>query len=101
MKNVFAVILSFVILMLSAVSCTDHDGLVFAGDSMEVLSTGHSMNTLELCNPFFFCHSGHSTFVQSDTFLVEYTSTPVMLISENTVFIDISLYAPVWHPPKA
>ncbi len=102
MKKVFAVLLSLTILVLSAIPCTDEDDFVRQQSQTVTLSMAQSADTvLDVCNPFFFCHTGHSAFVQSEASFMEFNSTPVRLISENPVFVDIPVYSLIWHPPKA
>ncbi len=102
MKKIFAVILSLTILVLSAVPCTDEDDFAGRQSQTVTLSVAQSAEAVfDVCNPFFFCHTGHNAFVQSDLSFMEFTSTPIRLISENLSFIDIWIYSPVWRPPKA
>ncbi len=102
MKKVFAVILSLTILVLSAVSCTDQDDFASRQSKTVVLSVEQSPDSVfDFCNPFFFCHTGHNAFVQPEVSFMDFSSSPVRLISENPVFIDIPVYRPIWHPPKA
>lgn len=102
MKKIFAVILSLTILVLSAVPCSDQNDMPAQQTQTTVLGIGEFPNAVfDICNPFFFCHTGHSAFVQSETSFIEFTSSPVRLISENPVFVDIWIYSPVWRPPKA
>jgi len=102
MKKLFAVILSLVILALSAVPCSDQNDILTQQTQTMVLSVEQSPNSIfDVCNPFFFCHTGHSVFVQSEVSFMEFTSTPVRLVSENPVFVDISVHSLIWHPPKS
>ena len=101
MKKLFAAILSLVILVLSAVPCSDQEDMLTQQTQTMAPSVEQSPGSIfDVCNPFFFCHTGHSAFVQSEASFMEFTSTPVRLVSENPVFTDISVYHPVWHPPK-
>jgi len=98
---VLSVILSFVILVLSAVPCNDQDDLAVQQTQTQVISVDQTTFAgFDICNPFFFCHTGHSAFVQSDSFFMEFLTSPVRLFSENLIFTDISVYQPVWRPPK-
>ncbi len=102
MKKVFAVILSLTILVLSAVPCSDQNDMPGQQTQTMVLSVEQSSGfAFDICNPFFFCHTGNSAFVQSDASFMEFISTPVRLFSENPVFVDIPVYSFIWHPPKA
>ncbi len=102
MKKVFAVILSLTILVLSAVSCTDQDDFAGRQSQTALLTIEQSPDfAFDVCNPFFFCHTGHNAFVQSEASFMEFTSTPVSLFSEKPVFVDIPVYSLIWHPPKA
>ncbi|GMT46150.1 MAG: hypothetical protein IEMM0006_1982 [bacterium] len=101
MKKIFAVILSLVILALSAVPSSDQEDMLTQQTQTMALSVEQSPGSIfDVCNPFFFCHTGHSAFVQSEVSFMEFTSTPVRLVSENPVFVDIPVYTLVWHPPK-
>jgi len=101
MKKLFAVILSLVILALSAVPCSDQNDILTQQTQTMVLSVEQSPNSIfDVCNPFFFCHTGHSVFVQSESFFIDFQVSPVRLFSENPVFRDVSVYHPIWHPPK-
>jgi len=101
MKKVLSVILSLMILVLSAVSCSDQDDMSAQQGQTVVLSVEQAPAfAFDICNPFFFCHTGHSAFVQSDAFFMEFISSPVRLVSENPIFVDIPVYTPIWHPPK-
>ena len=102
MKKLFAVILSLVILVLSAVPCSDRDNMLTQQTQTITLSVEQSPNSIfDVCNPFFFCHTGHSAFVQSEASFMEFITTPVRLISEKPVFVDIPVLSLIWHPPKA
>jgi len=102
MKKVFAVILSLMILVLSAVPCSDQDDFTGRQSETVMLSITQSADSVfDVCNPFFFCHTGHHAFVQSDLSFMEFISSPVRLISEKPVFVDIPVYSLIWHPPKA
>ena len=101
MKKVLSVILSLIILALSTVSCSDQDDMPEPQSQTVVLSVQHSPDvSFDICNPFFFCHTGHNAFVQSENFVMEFISSPVRLTAENPIFIYISVFTPIWHPPK-
>jgi len=101
MKKIFAVILSLTILVLSAVPCNDQNDMPVQQTQTMVLSIEQSPNAaFDSYNPFFFCHTGHSAFVQSEVSFMEFTTSPVRLISENPVFVDIPVYSLIWHPPQ-
>ncbi len=94
MKKIFAVILSLTILVLSVVPCSDQNDMPVQQTQTMALSIGQSSNAaFDSCNPFFFCHTGHNAFVQSEVSFMDFTSTPVRLISENPIFIDIPVYS--------
>lgn len=102
MKRVFAVILSLMILVLSAVPCSDQEDIPAQQSQTTVLSIEHSPDlAFDFCNPFFFCHTGHNAFVQSEDSFMAFISSPVRLISEKPVFVDMPVYSLFWHPPKA
>lgn len=101
MIKALSVILSLVILILSVVPCNDQDDLAVQQTQTLVISIDHTLDAgFDICNPFFFCHTGHSSFVQSNSFFTKFLTSPVRLFSENPVFTDITVYHPVWHPPK-
>ncbi|HFB61924.1 MAG TPA: hypothetical protein ENJ69_02960 [Bacteroidetes bacterium] len=101
MIKALSVILSLVILMLSAVPCNDQDDLAVQQTQTLVISIDQPTAAgFDICNPFFFCHTGHSAFVQSESFFIDFQVSTVRLFSENPVFTDVSVYHPVWHPPK-
>ena len=101
MIKALSVILSLVILMLSAVPCNDQDDLAVQQTNTLIISVDQTTAAVfDICNPFFFCHTGHSAFVQSERFIIDFQVSPIPLFSENLVFNDISVYHPVWHPPK-
>jgi len=100
-KRVLSVILSLVILVLSAVPCNDQDDIMATQNQTVILTVEHApVSAFDICNPFFFCHTGHSAFVQSNSFFTEFLTSPVPLFSGNPVFTDITVYHPIWHPPK-
>ncbi len=101
MKKVLSVILSLIILTLSAVPCSDQDDILATQNQTVILTMEQApASTFDICNPFFFCHTGHNAFVQSESFFIDFQVSPVRLFSENPIFIDVSVYHPVWHPPK-
>ena len=101
MMKALSVLLSLVILLLSAVPCNDQDDLALQQPQTLVIQVDQpSAVGLDICNPFFFCHTGHNAFVQSESIFVDFQVSPVPLFSENPVFIDVSVYHPVWHPQK-
>ena len=101
MKKVLSVILSLVILVLSSVPCNDQDDLAVQQTQTLVIQVDQPTAAgFDICNPFFFCHTGHNAFVQSVSFFIDYQVSPVRLFSENPVFTDVSVYHPIWHPPK-
>jgi hypothetical protein len=100
-KSVLSVILSLVILVLSAVPCNDQDDIMATQNQTVILTVEQApASAFDICNPFFFCHTGHNAFIQSESFFTEFLSSPVCLFSENPIFTDIILYYPIWHPPK-
>jgi hypothetical protein len=102
MKKVFAAILSLIILVLSAVPCSDQDDMPTQQSQTVMLSVEQPQDAIfDSCNPFFFCHTGHNAFVQSEVSFMEFISNPVSLFSEKPVFANIPVYTLVWHPPKA
>jgi len=102
MIKLLSVILSLVILVLSAVSCNDADDMAIQQTQTLTIGADHTVVAgFDICNPFFFCHTGHSAFVQSENFVMEFISTPVRMASEKLIFVNIPVYSPVWHPPKA
>ncbi len=101
MKKSIAVILSVIILVLSAVSCSDMDDFAGQQNQTVMLTVEQSSGSvLDICNPFFFCHTGHNAFVQSEKFVMEFIFSPVRLPTENSVFDAIPVYTPIWNPPK-
>ena len=101
MMKALSVLLSLVILLLSAVPCNDQDDLALQQPPTLVIQVDQpSAVGFDICNPFFFCHTGHNAFVQSESIFVDFQVSPVPLFSENPVFIDVSVYHPVWHPPE-
>jgi len=102
MKKVLSVILSLMILVLSAVPCSDHDDMSAQQNQIVILTVEQSPGfAFDICNPFFFCHTGHSAFVQSDASFMEFISSPVRLATENPAIKDIPVYHSIWQPPKA
>ncbi len=102
MIKLLSVILSLVILVLSAVPCNDQDDVSLQQNQTMVFNTDQTgVSGFDICNPFFFCHTGHSAFVQSGNFVMEFISSPVRLASEKLVLVNIPVYSPIWHPPKA
>ncbi len=101
MMKLLSVILSLVILVLSAVPCNDEDDLIMQQSQTLVISADQTAAAgFDICNPFFFCHTGHNAFVQSGSLMTTFISSPVQVFSENPVFTDIIFYSPVWRPPK-
>ncbi len=102
MKKVFSVILSLMILVLSAVPCNDRADESFSSSPQVILTVQHTPDTaFDVCNPFFFCHTGHSVFVPAENFLVTFTSTSIRLFPEPLVFTKIPVQHSIWQPPKA
>ena len=101
--RVLAVMLSVYILVMSGIPCNDnHDTHHSSGDiRTEIAVDLHGHDAADLCNPFFFCHAGHHTFVSG-----EFNSSHV-----KTDFSEISIINPqnyhysvafsIWNPPKA
>jgi hypothetical protein len=101
MIKFWSVILSLVILVLSAVPCNDQEDFVTQQNQTMVITLDQTAAAgFDICNPFFFCHTGHSAFVQSNSFFTEFLTSPVRLFSENPIFTDVAVYHPIWHPPK-
>ena len=101
MKKVLSVILSLIILTLSAVPCSDQDDIMATQNQTVMLTVEQApASAFDICNPFFFCHTGHNAFVQSENIVMEFISSSVRHFSEDPIFMDITLYYPIWHPPK-
>ncbi len=101
MKKALAVILSLIILFLSAIPCDEHDENLVKQGTETVLLDGNAHLHIDVCNPFFFCHSGHNAFVGSGTFVISYFVNKVFVQNQNPYFVETDFSTPVWNPPKA
>ncbi len=102
MKKALSLILSMLILILSAVPCNDEaDGLTSSSPDI-VLTVQHAPDAaFDICNPFFFCHTGHSAFMPAENFLISFHSITIRLFTEPLVFHMIPVRHAIWQPPKA
>ncbi len=103
MIRIIAAILSVYILILSGIACEDHHDSDFASGSLslELSADMHDHSGADICNPFFFCHAGHHTFVGEEI----YTSQIKTDYSELSEFFKpdykYSICISIWNPPKA
>ena len=99
MQKALALILSIIILVLSAVPCDEHDESMVPQSENIVLSIDHTHGA-DFCNPFFFCHPGHNAFVNPDNFYLSFTISKILVKSQNPYFIETEFLSPVRNPPK-
>lgn len=101
--RIFAAILSVYILVLSGIACDDHhEGDLGPGSATMELSMDlqHSADA-DICNPFFFCHSGHHTFVRVEIHFPKLKVDYYLLTGFFTIDYHFSVSNPIWNSPQA
>jgi hypothetical protein len=100
--RIIAAILSVYILVLSGIACEDHhhDNAVAGSVSVEISADMHNHSDADICNPFFFCHAGHHTFVGEEIHLSQLKADYFLLIEIYSTDYHFAVFNPIWNPPK-
>jgi len=101
--RIFAAILTVYILVLSGIACEDHDEGDFGPNSasVEISVDLHHLADTDICNPFFFCHSGHHTFVGEEIHFSQLKADYFLLTETFITDYYFSVFNPIWIPPRA
>jgi hypothetical protein len=100
--KIAASILSFYILILTAIPCVDvHHNILLSKAELTQSKTDHQHNDFDRCSPFCTCDCCTSRVIQKDN-VIQYNCCSLAckcIVGYSSTYV-FSTHTTIWHPPK-